>query len=126
MDSKGRTYGDFGVKLDPPVDAVAFPSVEVLFTKPSPDVMLELIHNYVDEKGKEGRVYFLPSRYGEAGAAPGVFAGRFTEGMEPSAGIPRLIKSLTVYGVVESVKTPLETEFALNWIRVCHEGAGAQ
>ena len=126
VDEKGRTYGGFGVKLDPPVDAVAFPSVEMLFTKPSPDVMLELIYNYVDEKGKEGHAYFLPSTYGEGGAAPRVFVGRFTEGMEPSAGTPRFIKSLTVYGVVEGGKTPLETEFSLNWIRVCHDGAGAQ
>ena len=88
VDDEGRTYGGFEVKLDPPVDVTAFPAVEMVFTKPSPDVMLELIYNYDDDQGREGHAYFLPSTYGEGGTAPRVFTARFSEGLEPSADAP--------------------------------------
>jgi len=121
VDEKGRTYGGFGVKLDPPVDAAAYPWAEVVFTKPNRDVMLELIYNYTAADGKDYSNYFLPSTFGEGSRTPQVFAKRLAEGWEADRPAPRLLKSVTVYGVVEGAKTPLECDFSVQWIRLCRD-----
>jgi hypothetical protein len=117
----GRTYGGFGVKLDPPVDAALFPCVEVAFRKRNPEVMLELIYAYVGEDGKDATNYFVFSPAGEISASQSVFAGRFAAGWEQGKAAPRQIKGLTIYAVVEGGKTPLACDFAVQWLRVCRE-----
>ena len=121
VSDKGRTYGGFGVKLDPPVDVAQFPNVEVGYRKPSRDLMLELIYNYVGEDGKDASNYFVFSPYGEGSEAPQVFSAPFAEGWEKGKPASRTLKSITVYGVVEGGKTPLQCDFTVQWIRVGKE-----
>ncbi|OGV80317.1 MAG: hypothetical protein A3K18_09665 [Lentisphaerae bacterium RIFOXYA12_64_32] len=117
----GRTYGGFTVALDPPVDPARFPVAEIAFRKPSLDVMLELVYGYIGDDGKDYSNYFLPSRAGEVNEATQVFAGAFANAWDKDKPPPKLIKSITVYGVVEGPKTPIECDFALEWLRVCKE-----
>jgi len=115
----GRVYAGFSVRLDPPVQVSPQTSVEVAFHKADPDVMLELIYNYASEEGKEASNYFIFSPWGDFSAAPQLFVRQFADGHERDRPAPRMLKSVTVYGVVSGAKTPTETNFALHWIRVC-------
>ncbi|MBI3922407.1 MAG: DUF4838 domain-containing protein, partial [Armatimonadetes bacterium] len=121
VSDKGRTYGGFGAKMDSPVDVTKFPYIEVVFRKPSRDLMLELIYNYIGEDGKDSSNYFVFSRWGEGSEAPQVFSARVTEGNEKDRPAPRQLRSVTVYGVVEGGKTPLDCDFDVQWIRVCKD-----
>ncbi len=121
VDDKGRTYAGFGAKVDPPVDVTQFPNLEVVFRKPNRDVMLEIIYNYEGADGKPASNYFILSRFGEENAAPQVFSAPLAQGHERDRPAPRLLKSITVYAVVEGGKTPLECDFTVQWIRVGKE-----
>lgn len=118
VDEKGRIYAGFSIKLDPPIDPGKIKAIEMAYTKPSPDVMLELIYNYTAADGKDYSNYWLPSQYGEGSAVPRVFAGRLDEANEATKPAPVKVNSLTVYAVMEGAKTPAETEFSVQWIRV--------
>ena len=118
VDDKGRIYAGFGLKLDPSVDAAGVTGIEMAFTKADPDVMLELIYNYTAADGKDYSNYWLPSRYGEGSAVPQVFSGRFNEANEGGKPAPVKLKSVTVYAVMEGAKTPADTEFSVEWVRV--------
>lgn len=118
VDEKGRVYAGFGIKLDPPVDPAKVKGVEMAYTKPNPDVMLELIYNYTAADGKEYSNYWLPSHYGEGSAVHKLFAGRLDEANEQGKPAPVKINSLTVYAVMEGAKTPADTDFSVQWIRV--------
>ena len=118
---KGRTYAGFSIPLDPPVDVSQHPCLEVVFTKADPDLMLELIYTYVGADGKDADNYFVFSRWGEGTQAPQVFVRPLTEGHKRGLPAPRLLKKLTVYGVVSGAKTPTECDFSLHRIRICKD-----
>jgi len=121
VEPKGRAYAGVGFKLDPPVDVSQRPYAEILFTKVSPDIMLELVYHYVGVDGKDYTNYFLPSRWGDGTPAPQLFARRLTQGHHRDRPAPKLLKAVTVYGVVEGKKTPLDCDFDLRWIRICKQ-----
>lgn len=118
VDEKGRVYAGFNLKFDPPIDVAQVAGVELAYTKPSRDVMLELLFNYTAADGKDYGNYWLPSQYGEGNAAPQLFVGRFDEANEEGKPAPVKLNSVTVYAVMEGGKTPAETEFAVRWVRV--------
>jgi hypothetical protein len=118
---KGRTYGGFGLKLDPPLDVAQFPALEICFTKPHLDLMLEVIYNYTAADGNDYSNYFIVSTFGEVNAAPTTFSRPFAEAHEAEKPAPQTIKNLTVYGVVEGVRTPLECDFSVHWLRICKD-----
>jgi len=116
---KGRTYGGFGIKLDPPVDVSRYPYAEIVFRKPSPDLMLEMIYRYTDKDGAEHTNYFVFSPWGDGSKAHQVFTGRLARGHQRDKPAPHLLKGVTVYGVVSGVKTPIACDFTVEWIRIC-------
>lgn len=116
---KGRTYGGFGVKPAQPLDVTAWPALEICFSKPNPNLMLEAIFSYTAEDGKDYSNYFIFSTFGEVNNAPVVFSAPFKEAHEREKAAPKTIKSITIYGVVEGEKTPLDCDYSINWVRVC-------
>ena len=121
VEPKGRVYAGASFKLDPPVDVSGHPYAEIVFTKASPDVMLELIYHYVGADGKNYTNYFLPSTWGEGSKAPQVFVRNLSEGHHRDRPAPKLLKNVTVYGVVQGKNTPLDCDFSLRWARICKD-----
>lgn len=119
IDPKGRIYAGVSFKLDPPVDVSRHSYVEIVFTKASPDIMLELIYHYVGVDGKDYNNYFLPSPWGDGTPAPQVVVNNLKESHHRDRPVPKLLKNITVYGVVQGKRTPLDCDFSLRWIRVC-------
>ena len=126
VDEKGRVYAGFSLKFDPPVEADKIAGIEMAFTKANPDVMLELLYSYTAADGKDYGNYWLPSRYGEGSAVPQLFLGRFREANEEGKPAPVTVKAVTVYAVMEGAKTPADTEFAVQWIRLAKDSLAAK
>ena len=121
IEPKGRIYAGVSFKLDPPVDVSRHPYAEIVFTKASPDVMLELIYHYVGADGKDYSNYFLPSPWGEGSQAPQVFVRSLAQGHYRDRPAPTLLKNITVYGVVQGKKTPMDCDFSVRWVRICKD-----
>jgi len=117
----GRIYAGFAIPVDPPVDVSQQPFAEIAFIKADPNLMLELIYEYVDVEGKDGRNYFIVSPWGDGTPAPQLFTRRLAEGHDRDRPPPRLLKKLTVYAVVSGAKTPTESDFTIDWVRICND-----
>jgi hypothetical protein len=118
IDEKGRIYAGFSVKLDPALDPSSIAGIEMSSTKTNPDVMLELLFQYIADDGKSYSGYWIPSQYGDSSAVPQLFLGRFKEANLSNHPAPVKITNVTVYAVMEGAKTPATTDFTLQWIRL--------
>ncbi|MGE5532410.1 MAG: hypothetical protein ACM3VW_09870, partial [Bacteroidota bacterium] len=125
VDEKGRVYAGFSIKPSNPVSPDQIAGIELAYTKANPDVMLELIYNYTAADGKDYSNYWLPSGFGDGSAVPRVFLGRFSEGNETKPA-PVKINSVTVYAVMEGAKTPADTDFSVQWIRLAKDSLHAK
>ncbi|MHB8993918.1 MAG: DUF4838 domain-containing protein [Armatimonadota bacterium] len=126
VDEKGRVYAGFTIKPPTPISADEICGIEVGFTKPNPEVMFELIYNYTAADGKDYSNYWLPSPYGDGSGAPRVYLGRFAEANDAAKPKPVKINSVTIYAVMEGGKTPADTDFSMQWIRLAKDSLHAK
>ncbi len=126
VDDKGRIYAGFNLKIDPPITPDKIAGIEIAYTKTNPDVMLELIYNYMAKDGKEYSNYWLPSQYGEINKTMQLFYGKFKQSHEATKPEPVTVHSVTVYAVMEGAKTPAKTDFSLQSIRLTNSSLAAE
>jgi hypothetical protein len=112
--------GAMGFKCDPPVSVSDHPYFEIRYRKPSREVFLQIVYNYVAADGSKQFNWFIFSPTGTAQLAPTTFIWKPGMGGDDKPA-PAKIENVTVYAVIYDNKTPPDCQFDLYWVRLCRQ-----
>jgi len=110
-----------GFKCDPPVAVADYPYFEIRYRKPSREVFLQLVYNYVAADGSKQFNWVIFSPFGAAQMAPTTYLWKPGLGGDAGKPAPAQITNLTLYGVIYGSKTPPDCTFDLYWVRQCKQ-----
>lgn len=116
----GGIKGTFGLSCDPPVATADFPYLEIRYRKPSREVFLQVVYNYLAADGKPYFNWFIFSPQGTAQLAPTTYIWKPGMGGDDRPA-PEKIQSLTVYANLYDNKTPADCRYDLYWVRLCKQ-----
>jgi len=111
--------GAIGFACDPPVSVADHPYIEVRYRKPTREVFLQLVYNYLAADGTRHFNWFIFSPQGTTQLAPATFIWRPGMGGDPDKPAPEKIESITFYANLYDSKTPPDCQFDLYWLRLC-------
>ncbi len=113
--------GAMGFRCDPPVSVAESPYLEIRYRKPSREVFLQLVYNYLTADGQKAFNWYIFSPTGTAQTAPTTHLWRPGMGGDADKPAPARIESLTLYAVIYGSKTPPDCSFDLYWVRQCQQ-----
>jgi hypothetical protein len=111
--------GAMGFTCEPPVSVAEHPYLEVRYRKPTREVFLQIVYNYLAADGTRHFNWFIFSPQGTAQLAPTTFVWRPGMGGDPDKPAPARIENITLYANLYDSKTPPDCQFDLYWLRLC-------
>jgi hypothetical protein len=107
------------LKCDPPVSVEEFPYFEIRYRKPTRELFLQVVYNYLDAEGKRHFNWFIFSPSGTAQPGPTLSLWKPGLGGDRDKPAPVKIESITFYANLYEAKTPPDCRFDLYWLRMC-------